>query len=78
MVIVDANGLPIGVHVQAANRHEVTQVQDTLVSVFTDEVPKRRIGDTAYESTGLDADLAEQQIAMIAPTLPQPDAENAG
>jgi transposase len=67
MLIVDANGLPIGVHVEAANRHERTQVQDTLVSVFTDEVPERLIGDKAYESDGLDADLAEQQIELIAP-----------
>jgi transposase len=67
MLIVDANGLPIGVHVEAANRHERTQVQDTLVSVFTNEVPERLIGDKAYESDGLDADLAEQQIEMIAP-----------
>jgi transposase len=67
MLIVDANGLPIGVHVEAANRHERTQVQDTLVSVFTDEVPERLIGDTAYESDELDADLAEQQIELIAP-----------
>jgi transposase len=67
MLIVDANGLPIGVHVEAAHRHERTQVQDTLVSVFTDEVPERLIGDKAYDSDGLDADLAEQQIEMIAP-----------
>lgn len=67
MLIVDANGLPIGVHVEAAHRHERTHVQDTLVSVFTDEVPERLIGDKAYDSDGLDADLAEQQIAMIAP-----------
>ena len=67
MLIVDANGLPIGAHVEAANRHERTQVQDTLVSVFTDEVPERLIGDKAYDSDGLDTDLANQQIEMIAP-----------
>ena len=67
MLIVDANGLPIGAHVEAANRHERTQVQDTLVSVFTDEVPERLIGDKAYDSDGLDADLAAQQIELIAP-----------
>jgi transposase len=42
-------------------------VQDTLVSVCTDDVPERLIGDTAYDSDGLDADLAVQQIEMIAP-----------
>ncbi|NJP05251.1 MAG: transposase, partial [Chloroflexaceae bacterium] len=67
MLIVDANGLPIGAHVEAANRHESTQVQDTLVSVFTDEVPERLIGDKAYDSDPLDADLAAQQIELIAP-----------
>jgi transposase len=67
MVIVDANGLPIGVHVEAANRHEVTQVQGTLVSVFTDELPERVVGDTAFDSDPLDAKLAEQDIELIAP-----------
>ncbi|NJL55580.1 transposase, partial [bacterium] len=67
MLIVDANGLPIGVHVEAANRHERTQVHDTLVSVFTDDVPERLIGDKADDSDALDAALAAQQIAMIAP-----------
>jgi transposase len=66
MVIVDANGLPIGVHVKAANRHEVTQVQETLVSVFTDEVPELLIGDKGYDSDPLDADLAKQDIELIA------------
>jgi hypothetical protein len=58
MLIVDAKGLPIGGHVEAANWHESTQGQDMLVSVLTDEVPKRLIGDKAYDSDSLDADLA--------------------
>ncbi len=67
MLIVDANGLPMGAHVEAANRYEVTRVQDTLVSVFTDAVPERLMGDKGDDRDGLDADLAEQQIALIAP-----------
>ena len=43
MLIVDTNGLPMGTHVEAANQHESIQVQDTLVSVFTDEEPERLI-----------------------------------
>jgi transposase len=67
MLIVDANGVPIGAHVEAANCHEVTQVQETLGSVFTDEVPERLVGDKAYDSDPLDAELSEQHIEMIAP-----------
>jgi hypothetical protein len=37
------------------------------VSVFTDEMPEWLIGDKTYDSDLLDADLAEQQIEMIAP-----------
>jgi transposase len=67
MLIVEAHGLPIGAHVEAANRHEVTQMQDTLGSVCTDEEPERLIGDKAYDSDALDAELAKHQIEMIAP-----------
>jgi transposase len=35
--------------------------------VFTDEVPERLIGNKAYDSDPLDADLVEQQIELIAP-----------
>jgi len=66
MLIIETNGVPIGVHLEAANRHEVTQVQDTLASLFTDAMPERLIGDKAYDSDALDADLAAHHIAMIA------------
>jgi hypothetical protein len=42
-------------------------VQETLGSVFTDEVPERLVGDKAYDSDPLDAELSEQHIEMIAP-----------
>lgn len=67
MLIVETNGRPMSAHMEAVNRHERTQVQDTLVSIFTDAVPPRLIGDKGYDSDPLDADLADQQIAMMAP-----------
>lgn len=70
MLLVDAHGLPIGVHLEAANRHEVTQVQNTLVSLFTTEMPVRVIGDKGYDSDPLDADLAARGIELIAPHRP--------
>jgi hypothetical protein len=54
MLIVEGHRLPIGVPGKAANSHKVTQVQDTLVSVFTEELPERLIGDTAYAGDGYD------------------------
>lgn len=67
MAIVDANGLPIAIHVDSASPHEVTLVEVTLAHRFTGAEPDRLIGDKAYDSDGLDADLAASGIEMIAP-----------
>jgi len=42
-------------------------VRKTLVERFTDEKPERLIGDKAYNSDPLDADLEALDIEMIAP-----------
>lgn len=67
MAITDASGLPIAVHVASASPHEVTLVQDTLDATFGFDYPERLIGDRAYDSDALDADLASLGIEMIAP-----------
>jgi transposase len=67
MVLVDASGLPLGVHAASASPHEVTLVEATLAASCAEEEPKRLIGDRAYDSDPLDESLAERGIEMIAP-----------
>lgn len=45
----------------------MTLVEATLEGRFVDEVPRRLIGDRAYDSDPLDERLAAQGIEMIAP-----------
>jgi transposase len=67
MAVADGAGLPIAVCVTSANPHEVTLVEPTLAACFAPGLPKRRIGDRAYDSDPLDAHLAECGIELIAP-----------
>ena len=68
MAVADAAGFPLALHVASASPHEVTLVEDTLDSTFTNELPRRLIGDKAYDSDKLDAKLEEDWgIEMIAP-----------
>ncbi len=67
MAMADGAGLPLAVHTSAASPHEVTLVHTTLAQGFTTEQPKRLIGDKAYDSDPLDAELKAEGIEMIAP-----------
>ena len=67
MIMVDASGMPLAVHTCSACPAEVTLVQDTLDASFGMLFPERLIGDKAYDSDGLDAELAALGIKMIAP-----------
>ena len=68
MAITDASGLPLAVHVESASPHEVKLVEATLESRFIQELPKRMIGDKAYDSDLLDTRLREAYaIELIAP-----------
>ncbi len=67
MVMVDANGLPLAVHTDNASPAEVTLVHATLDASFGLDFPQRLIGDQAYDSDPLDAELAG--IEVIAPNL---------
>src|SRR5215204_5315911 len=67
MVLADGSGLLISVSVASASPHEVTLVEQTLESRFLLEKPKRLIGDRAYDSDPLDAELGYRSIEMIAP-----------
>jgi len=67
MVVTDANGVPIAIDTQSANHHEVTLVTSTLEARFISDLPQRLIGDKAYDSDPLDAQLIKLDIDMIAP-----------
>lgn len=67
MIMVDASGVPLAVHTCSASPTEVTFVQDTLDASFGMDFPNRLVGDKTYDSDGLDAELADPGIEMIAP-----------
>jgi transposase len=67
MALADASGLPLSVCAASASPHEVTLVEETLHGRFVFEKPERLIGDRAYDSDSLDAQLREEGIQMIAP-----------
>ena len=67
MAVADGSSLPIAVSLASASPHEVTLVEQTLEARFVEEKPKRLIGDRAYDSDLLDAELGLQSIEMIAP-----------
>ncbi|UBV45435.1 IS5 family transposase (plasmid) [Deinococcus taeanensis] len=67
MIVVDANGVPLAVQTASASPAEVRLVHDTLDASFGLDFPQRLIGDKAYDSDGLDEELATLGIEMIAP-----------
>jgi transposase len=71
MAVADRNGLPVAVGIASGERHETRNVLDTLKARFVRPLPTRLIGDKAYDSDRLDADLAALGIEMIAPHHPR-------
>jgi len=67
MVVADNASLPLAIHAASASPHEVRLVGETLLQSFTTEQPQRLIGDKAYDSDPLDAEMAERGIELIAP-----------
>jgi len=67
MAVTDGHGLPLAVDVASASPAEVRLVVSTLESRFIPELPERLIGDKAYDSDPLAAQLAEGGVELIAP-----------
>jgi transposase len=68
MAIADSHGLPVAVRITSASPNESTLVEDTLAQRHVAAVPRRLIGDKAYDSDRLDERLRQQHgIEMIAP-----------
>ena len=60
-------GLPLSVGTHAANHHEVTLVQLSFEFYMIEATPEHLIGDKAYDSDPLDAELKVEGVEMIAP-----------
>ena len=67
VALADDHSLPLAVSIESASPHESQLVEGVLGHSFLDCLPKRLIGDGAYDSDRLDHDLAERYgIEMIA------------
>jgi transposase len=67
MAVADRHGLPIAIGIASGQRHETKLVIPTLRARFLKQLPERLIGDRAYDSSPLDAELLEMGVEMIAP-----------
>lgn len=76
MVMVDARGLPVAVDTMSAQPHECKLVQGLFDFMLTEQLPERIIGDRAYDSDGLDQELAQMGVEMIAPNRKTRRPEN--
>jgi DDE family transposase len=67
MAAADRHGLPVAVCVESATPHEVKLPTATLARMIVPEAPENLIGDNAYDSDKLDAELRRYGIELIAP-----------
>jgi transposase len=67
MAVADCHGLSVAVYVESATPHEVKLAGSTLVQMTVPDAPTNLIGDGAYGSDKLDAELRQYGIELIAP-----------
>jgi len=67
MAVADRQGLPVAVFIESATPHEVKLALPTLIQMVIPEAPQHLIGDNAYDSDKLDAELRRYGIELIAP-----------
>jgi transposase len=68
MAIADGSGLPAAACLASASPHEAKMVEAVLASRFISSLPEKLIGDKAYDSDKLDAELLKKhRIEMTAP-----------
>jgi transposase len=67
MLVADRNGLPVSVCAESATPHEVKLAMSTLLQMVVPDAPQNLIGDNAYDSDRLDAELRFYGIEVIAP-----------
>jgi hypothetical protein len=68
MAVADRHGLPVSICVESATPHEVKFATSTLVQMVVPDAPRTLIGDNAYDSDTLDAELRSYGIEVIART----------
>jgi IS5 family transposase len=79
MVVVDSNGLPIGLHVDSAQRHELKLADATLATIRVPKPhgkrgraktrPKELVADKAYDSKEFRQKLRRRGIKPTIPTF---------
>lgn len=77
MVLVDGEGLPLGVYLEAANKAECQLAETTLAQVAVPRTgpgrprqkPERIIADKGYDSSALRAAMRRRGIDLIVPHL---------
>ena len=67
MAVADRSGLPVAVYIESATPHEVKLVESTLAEILLSEAPRNLVGDNAYDSDKLDAELRQYGIEVVAP-----------
>lgn len=68
MAVTDGHGVPVAVHVASATPHETQLVEATLESSFAPRLPKKLLGDLAYDSDPLDQKVKKKYgVDLIAP-----------
>lgn len=67
MAVAERHGLPVAVAIESATPHEVKLATSTLVEMIVPDPPQNLIGDNAYDSDKLDAELRQYGIELIAP-----------
>ena len=67
MAVADRNGLPVSVSAESATPHEVTLAVSTLLQMVVPDAPQNLVGENAYDSDRLDAELKFYGIEVIAP-----------
>ncbi len=75
MVVVDGQGVPLGVHLDSASPAEVKLLEPTLATIAVPRAgpgrprqkPERIIADKAYDSDPLRLRLAKRHIELIVP-----------
>jgi len=69
MVLVDGQGVPLGVHLSAATPAEHSLAIATLEERVTEHLPDRIIADKGYDARYLWTAMKERGVDLIAPHL---------
>jgi transposase len=69
MVLVDGQGVPLGVHLSAATPAEHSLAIATLEERVTERLPDRIIADKGYDARYLWTAMKERGVDLIAPHL---------